>query len=285
MNIDGFNLRRIAANGTFLQVATAGAGPAVLLLHGIPHTWFVWRRVIAALAPHHFVIAPDLRGLGGSDRAAGGFDAVTLAADLDALLDALGVADVATVGLDLGVQTAVVHALRSPGRVRRVAVMEGLLGTLPGAERFLARGAPWWFSFHAIPDLPETLITDREAAYVDYFLHNGTYERRGVAPEARAAFVHAYTGRESIRCLCDHYRAMPDSARQLAALTQARRLDVPTLAIAGGAVGDALAGQLAAIAPQLSTAAIPRAVHILPEEQPDAVIALLAPFLATPDAT
>ena len=32
-------LRRIAVNGTVLNVALAGEGPAVLLLHGFPHTW------------------------------------------------------------------------------------------------------------------------------------------------------------------------------------------------------------------------------------------------------
>ncbi|MDC0677409.1 alpha/beta fold hydrolase [Sorangium atrum] len=262
-----------------MEVAIAGAGPAVLLVHGIPHTWFLWRRVIAALADRYFVIAPDLRGLGGTERARMGFDVTTVAGDLAGLLDVLGVASVAAVGIDLGVQTAFMLAMTSPGRVRCVALMEGLVGTLPGAESFLSRGAPWWFGFHGVPELPETLIAGHEAAYVDYFLAIGTYERRGVAPEAREAFVRAYSGRESIRCMCEHYRAMPESARQIASITSARRLDIPTLAIAGGVIDGALAGQLQGVAPHLATATIDNAAHILPEDQPETLLSLLEPFI------
>lgn len=58
----------IATNGTRLNVATAGSGPPVLLVHGFPHTWRVWADVVPVLARSHRVIAPDLRGLGGSER-------------------------------------------------------------------------------------------------------------------------------------------------------------------------------------------------------------------------
>jgi pimeloyl-ACP methyl ester carboxylesterase len=264
-----------------MHVATAGAGQAVLLVHGIPHTWFLWRRVIAHLAERFFVIAPDLRGLGGTERARSGFDVATVAGDLTGLLDVLGIANVAAVGIDLGVQTAFMLSMSSPARVRCVALMEGLVGALPGAESFLSRGAPWWFGFHSVPELPETLIVGHEATYVDYFLTNGTYERRGVAEEAREAFVRAYSGRESIRCLCEHYRAMPESARQIREVTRSRKLDVPTLAIAGGIVGNALAGQLHAVTTNLSTAVMDGAAHIIPEDQPEQLLSTIEPFIAS----
>ncbi len=194
MQRDTFDVRNVDVRGLRMEVATAGAGPGVLLIHGIPHTRFLWRRVIAGLADRYFVIAPDLRGLGGTERARSGFDVATVAGDLAGLLEVLGVASVAAVGIDLGVQTAFMLAMTSPGRVRRMALMEGLVGALPGAESFLSRGAPWWFGFHSVPELPETLIAGHEAAYVDYFLSNGTYGRRGIAREAREAFVRAYSG-------------------------------------------------------------------------------------------
>jgi pimeloyl-ACP methyl ester carboxylesterase len=275
-------VRHVEVRGVQIEVATAGAGPAVLLVHGIPHTWFVWRRVIAALADRYLVIAPDLRGLGGSERTAAGFDVTSVASDLEGLLDVLGIASAAVVGLDLGVQTAFVLGMTAAARIRRVAVMEGLVGALPGAESFFAKGPPWWFGFHAVPALPETLIVGHEVDYVDYFLANGTYERRGVAADARDRYVRAYTGREAVRCMCEHYRAMAESARQIARLAATRRLDVPVLAIAGGVVGGALAGQLRAVAARLSTAAIERTAHIIPEDQPEALVAQLEPFLATP---
>jgi hypothetical protein len=67
--IPGFRTERVpAADGTVLSVATAGSGPAVVLLHGFPQTHLMWRHVAAALAVDHRVICPDLRGYGASDK-------------------------------------------------------------------------------------------------------------------------------------------------------------------------------------------------------------------------
>src|SRR5262249_25947201 len=64
-----------------LHYVTAGRGPAVVLLHGWPQTWFMWRDIIPGLAAHYRVIAPDLRGLGESSRPVGGYDKKTLSQD------------------------------------------------------------------------------------------------------------------------------------------------------------------------------------------------------------
>jgi pimeloyl-ACP methyl ester carboxylesterase len=143
--------RTIAANGIEINVATAGAGPAILLLHGFPHTWKLWSRVIPTLAENHFVIAPDLRGHGGTTRAAKGYDLATLADDALALLDALDVDTVDVVAMDVGAPTALYLVLEHPNRVRRLVITEAILGDLPrpGAPA----GSPWWFGFHAVPGL------------------------------------------------------------------------------------------------------------------------------------
>ncbi len=61
-----FTLTHVEANGIRLQVATAGDGSPILLLHGWPHTWFLWHKVMPELARQHRVIAPNMRGIGGS---------------------------------------------------------------------------------------------------------------------------------------------------------------------------------------------------------------------------
>ena len=69
LTLPGFAYRRIAvADGVELSVAVAGAGPAVVLLHGFPQTHLMWRHVAADLAADHTVIVPDLRGYGASDK-------------------------------------------------------------------------------------------------------------------------------------------------------------------------------------------------------------------------
>ena len=99
--------RRIASNGIELSVHEAGPadGPAVLLVHGWPELAHSWKHQIPALAAAGYhVIAPDLRGFGGSDcppdAADYGIDA--LVGDLTGLLDALGHDQAVFVGHDWG---------------------------------------------------------------------------------------------------------------------------------------------------------------------------------------
>jgi pimeloyl-ACP methyl ester carboxylesterase len=97
----------------------------VVLLHGYPQTWYMWRKVMSALAGHYTVIAPDLRGSGGSDAPAGGYDKATLAEDIRQLLLALGRTDqVSLVGHDIGTTVSYAYAAAHPDSVRRLALLE-----------------------------------------------------------------------------------------------------------------------------------------------------------------
>ena len=87
---EGFTEKTVQANGITLNYAIGGTGPTVLLLHGYPQTWYMWRKVMPALAGQYTVIAPDLRGSGGSDAPATGYDKATLAEDIYQLLPATG---------------------------------------------------------------------------------------------------------------------------------------------------------------------------------------------------
>ncbi|MDL4815088.1 alpha/beta fold hydrolase [Actinomadura opuntiae] len=279
--VSALSPRRVAANGIEINVAVGGSGPAVLLLHGFPHTWRVWSRVVPDLLRDHRVIAPDLRGLGDSDRAPGGYDAANLAADAERILDALGEASAAVVAIDAGVPPAFLLALRRPDRVRRLVLMEATLGPLPGAEDFFADGPPWWFGFHRVPDLAETVLAGNEADYIGWFLQTGT-RGRGVPRDVHDDFVRAYTGRDSLRCAFSHYRAAPDSARQLREAAAASRLAMPVMAIGAHPVGDALERQLRPVADDLTGHLIEDCGHIIPLDRPEELLALLTPFLGAP---
>ncbi|MET7893318.1 alpha/beta fold hydrolase [Streptomyces mirabilis] len=287
-------LRQIKANGVELNVALAGEGPAVLLLHGFPHTWQLWTHVLDGLAGRYRVIAPDLRGCGASARTAGGYDAGTLAADAEALLDALGETSAAVVGIDAGTPPVFLLAMRRPDLVRRLVVMEALVGRLPGAEEFLAHGAPWWFGFHSAPGLAESghsepglaesVLTGHEDRYIDWFLDAGTLGQ-GVDPAVRDAFVHAYTGTEALRCAFSYYRALPESSRQIQEAVRTARLTVPTMAIGAHPVGSALEQQLRPVTDHLIGHVIEDCGHIIPLHRPDRLLALLEPFLAPAGST
>jgi pimeloyl-ACP methyl ester carboxylesterase len=279
METDTLTVRSVRANGIDIEVAMAGQGPALLLLHGFPHTWQVWQPMIPQLARTRRVIAADLRGLGGTTRAADGYDALTLSRDAEALLDALGAGTADVAAIDAGVPPAFMLAMRRPDLVTRLILMEATLGRLPGAEGFFAAGPPWWFGFHAVPGLAETVLPGHEDAYLDFFYRAGTHDGRGIDPAIRDAFIAAYAGRESLRCAFEHYRAMPATARQISDLTARTRLRVPTLAVGARTVGDALHRQLTPIADDLRGTIIPDCGHIIPLDRPDQAAMLLTSFL------
>jgi haloacetate dehalogenase len=67
---DGFEEFDISTSGALIHGRRGGSGPPVLLLHGIPETHLMWRRVAPQLAEHFTVVATDLRGYGDSGKPA-----------------------------------------------------------------------------------------------------------------------------------------------------------------------------------------------------------------------
>lgn len=63
------NFRMIETNGITLRVVVEGQGPLLLLLHGFPQCWYLWRHQIDELVAAGYQVAiPDQRGYGGSDK-------------------------------------------------------------------------------------------------------------------------------------------------------------------------------------------------------------------------
>jgi pimeloyl-ACP methyl ester carboxylesterase len=115
--------RFVDANGIRIHVAEQGAGPAVVLCHGFPETWYSWRHQLRDLAQAGFrAIAPDMRGYGQTDRPAGvaHYSLFHLVGDMVGLLDALGERTAVIAGHDWGAPVAWHAALMRPDRFRAV---------------------------------------------------------------------------------------------------------------------------------------------------------------------
>jgi pimeloyl-ACP methyl ester carboxylesterase len=87
----GVRHRFIAAAGIEFHLAEAGSGEPLVLLHGWPQHWYMWRHQIPALAERYRVICIDLPGFGWSGVKDGGYEKERLAADIMSVLDAIGV--------------------------------------------------------------------------------------------------------------------------------------------------------------------------------------------------
>lgn len=124
--LDGVEHRFVDARGARFHVALAGpeGGPVVVLLHGWPQHWWMWRDAIGPLAGAGArVIAIDHRGYGWSEVTPGGYRTDERAADALAVLDALGVGAFRMAGHDWGGAAAVAIALEHPERVERLSVL------------------------------------------------------------------------------------------------------------------------------------------------------------------
>ena len=102
--------------GPRLRFDDVGDGPVVVLIHGHPFDRSMWEPQRAQLSESFRVIAPDLRGYGQSAATAGLVTMAELAGDVEALLDDLGIADAAVVGLSMGGLVAMELAIADPRR-------------------------------------------------------------------------------------------------------------------------------------------------------------------------
>ena len=101
----------------------AGAGPALLLIHGLGGTRKTWRHLIDDLARTHTVIAPDLPGHGESDPPAGDYSLGAHACVLRDLILSLGCRRFSVAGHSLGGGIALQTAYQFPERIDRLLLI------------------------------------------------------------------------------------------------------------------------------------------------------------------
>ena len=274
----------VHANTIRQHYLDAGSGSPVVLLHGFPETCYAWRRQVPALARRHRVIVPDLRGYGDTDKPPSGYDKRTMACDLRALLDELGIGRAALVGHDRGALVATRFAKDHPERIGRLAVLDAVptLAIFERMDAAVARGH-WLLVFNQVADLPEALIAGREEAWLRFILGGWTYDPEALTPEDIAAYVRAYSRPGALRgAMSDHRAASVDLAQDREDRTT--RIGCPTLALWGecselvGRMWD-VAALWRELAPDLATVAVPRCGHLPHEERPETVNKALLEFL------
>jgi pimeloyl-ACP methyl ester carboxylesterase len=268
-----------------LHYVSAGAGEPVVLLHGWPTTWYEWRDVIPVLAERYHVIAPDLRGLGDSSRPESGYDKRTVSEDVWLLVhDVLGHESWHLVGHDWGGPTAYSLAAAHPDSVRRLVIVDGHPPTEENPWP-----PEWHHAFHAVPDLPETLVAGREELYLRWFFDNVGHPSYEIPAEAMAEYLRTYSQPEALRAGFEYYRALGEDMRENSRLARTP-LPMPVLAIqVEGPFGrdpelrfteNEEAERMRQVATDVGEAMIPDAGHWVLEEKPEAVAALIVEFLA-----
>jgi haloacetate dehalogenase len=284
---DGFETTEIDTGEARIHVRRAGSGPPLLLLHGYPQTHAMWHRIAPALAEDFTVVLTDLRGYGASSKPGSlpdhwPYTKRAMARDQVAVMHALGFDRFAVCGHDRGGRVGYRMALDHPERVTRLAVLD-IVPTgevLMRADRAFGLGYWHWFFLAQPAPTPERMIGADPDAYYRHF------DADFFDPEAVAAYRRAADDPDTIRAMCEDYRAGAglDVEHDLADKNHRRRIACPLLALWGGRWYledwyDVL-GIWREWADDVSGRAID-AGHYLAEERPDDVLGELRGFFAT----
>lgn len=276
--------RYVTARGVRFHLAESGPADAepVVLLHGFPQHWYVWRHVLPRLAATHRVLALDLRGSGWSEAPKHGYSTGNLAEDVIAVLDALGIGKAAIVGHDWGGWVGFVAALRNPERVE-VLVSINMTHLWPVHRKALPN---LWRMWHTalIEHPPIGRLVLRHTGFAGFLLRHWSgdptlWEREDLRiytdllrDPARARAVEqvnaAYVWREIFGHPLGRYRKA--------------RLRVPTLVIGGErdvVIPPAVLEGGERHADEIAVVVLPGGGHLLPEEQPSAVAEEVLRFL------
>ncbi len=278
--LDGVEHGYATVNGARLHYAEAGSGEPVLLQHGWPQHWWMWRDQIGPLAERFRVIVPDLRGHGWSDKPRGDYRKDALMRDTIGLLDHLGIERVRYVGHDWGAYVGMLAALRHPDRIERLVAL-----SIPhpwqvdrGPVTVLRSG--WYQLVLASPGLGKLAIG--RLGFPRLMLQKG----RGVGSFTAAeldTYMSVLTQTDAVEASMRMYRHFLrwELGPTLSGAFHDEHLTVPTRWIVGaedpvaGIADDGYRG----FADDMTLEHLPGVGHFMPEEVPDLVRARLLDFL------
>jgi pimeloyl-ACP methyl ester carboxylesterase len=269
-----FGTENVITNGTQIYVRVGGAGPAVLLLHGFGETGDMWAPLAAELVRDHFVIVPDLRGLGLSSRPAGGYDKKTQAEDVAGVLDSLKIDKVDLVTHDIGNMVGYAFAAQHPERVRKLVVIDAPLPGIGPWDDIVRSRALWHFSFYG-PDA-ERLVKGRERIYLDRFWNEFSADPKKFDEASRKHYAKLYAAAGAMHAGFEQFKAFDQDAADNKAFVAKGMLTMPVLAIGGEkSFGPMMGTVMRAAASNVKTAVVPNSGHWVMEENPAATIKLI----------
>jgi pimeloyl-ACP methyl ester carboxylesterase len=261
-------------------------GPVVVLLHGFPELNISWRHQLPALAEAGYrVVAPNQRGYAGSVRD-GSYAAADLAADVVAMLDAVGARQATLVGHDWGGAMAWTVAQLYPERVSSLVAMNCpppnvLTSALLRNPTQLRKS--WYMLFFQLPVLPERFVSE----HMPGMIVAGSHNREAWNDEVLASYAEAFATPADAHGPVNWYRAAICGALRRSP-RPARPIEVPVLIIWGMqdrflgrelVSPEALLGVLA-FGNTADVVELDGAGHYVQNEAPDEVNAALLGWLA-----
>ena len=264
-------------NGVNIHYVIGGKGEPLVLVHGFGQNWYMWNRLLPELSKHYTVIAPDLRGVGESDKPEGGYDKKTMATDIHELVRKLGYTSVNMVGHDIGLMVAYAYAAQYSDEVKKLALLDALI---PGVEPVWNQISTtvWHFGFFARPVAGDIVAGHEREFLIDFWPQVG-YVQNPFTKEETDEFIRAYATPGSTTGSFHWFGAFPQDVKDNHAFMK-KRLEMPLLAM-GGEFFSApfLADHSRLVATHVINTPIKGAGHWIVQEQTDQVLKGLMDFL------
>ncbi len=292
---EGFENDRRTVHDVEINFVQAGSGTPLLLLHGYPQSHVLWHKVAPQLTDDHRVVAPDMRGYGDSGKpdAAPGDHTVyckrTMAQDMVALMDDLGIESWHVIGHDRGVRVGHRMALDHPARVLSLTSLDVVAtqAVFDGMDAQLAMAFFHWVLMRQPHPMPETLIGNSVKFYFDFVMDRWCATEGAITPEAMTEYERCFCNQEAVNATVAEYRASELDLEHDEA-DRGRKLECPVMVLWGGNTTKRPGWQTGKKMRMLDTWR-ERAVdvrgkaldcaHFVPEERPDEVVAELRAFL------
>lgn len=276
---DGFKHQMANVNGINIHYVIGGQGEPLVLVHGFGQNWYMWNRILPELSKHFTVIAPDLRGVGESDKPAGGYDKKTMAEDVHELVKKLGHEHINLAGHDIGLMVAYAYAAKYPAEVKKLALMDALL---PGIEPVWSdfSGKAWWFGFFARP-VAGDLVAGQAGEFLQDFWPVVGHVKDPFTKEETAEFIRAYSVKGATTGSFHWFGEFPNDAIDNKELSK-NKLKMPVLSM-GAEYGSAsfLAEHCRVVAENVKESKLAGVGHWIVQEQTQKVQdELMAFFLA-----
>lgn len=269
--------RLVEVRGQRFHVSRDGAGPPLVLLHGIAASSYSYRDLIPLLAPGFETIAIDLSGFGKTERPRDieSYRIEEQADRIARLLDELGGDRVSIVGHSFGAAVAACLASRHPGRVEKLALVS------PVTE---FRKAPWfwrnWVGLRIAYGGVRLLLSDSDRfrrAIRNSFYREGILTRQVADHYRESMLVEGF--REAF---FGYAKALGGRGAHIPGY---EKLAHSILVIAGEKDGIVTVDACERLVSSLHDGrlfVVPSCGHSAPEEAPEAVVSALGAFLGSP---
>lgn len=221
--------------GPEIHFVEHGSGEPVLLLHGFPDFWYMWRHQIPVLAKAGYrAIALDMRGYNRSDAPTSPrqYRMPQLTRDVVRVMDALGIQKATVVGHDWGGIVAWSFAAEYPERLHKLVVINA---PHPSAYRkAILRSSQllrsWYVFAFQVPRVPEWLLARSRMRRLRRIWANAGGQSGNVTPTDVEKYEKAFSREGRIRATVNYYRAAAASFFDRA---PGRAVTAPTLLIWG----------------------------------------------------